>query len=55
MSLQQKMRLLSAWLPAGLPYVETEVGSYLYLHDVPYELESIIARWLLLRPEHRQR
>ncbi|WP_444632760.1 hypothetical protein [Cupriavidus oxalaticus] len=51
MSLQQKMRLLSAWLPAGLPYVETEVGSYLYLHDVPYELESILARWLLLRPE----
>ncbi|MGH8784999.1 MAG: hypothetical protein ACREYA_07925, partial [Cupriavidus necator] len=33
------------------PYVETEVGCYLYLHDVPYELESILARWLLLQPE----
>ncbi|MBP0619346.1 hypothetical protein [Cupriavidus consociatus] len=51
MSLQQKMRLLSAWLPAGLPHFEAEVGTYLHLQDVPYELENILARWLLLHPE----
>ncbi|SPA19738.1 conserved hypothetical protein [Cupriavidus taiwanensis] len=51
MSLQQKMRLLSAWLPAGLPDFEAEVATYLHLQDVPYELESILARWLLLHPE----
>ncbi len=51
MSLQQKMRLLSSWLPAGLPHFSDENGSYLYLQDVPYELENILARWLLLHPE----
>jgi len=51
MSLQQKMRLLSSWLPAGLPHFDAEFGTYLHLQDVPYELENILARWLLLHPE----
>ncbi|SOY40330.1 conserved hypothetical protein [Cupriavidus phytorum] len=50
MSIQQKMRLLANWLPAGLPHFTHGTTTYLHLKDVPYELESIIARWLILNP-----
>lgn len=50
MSIQQKMRLLANWLPAGLPHFPQGSKTYLHLKDVPYELESIIARWLALNP-----
>jgi len=51
MAINQKLRLLSGWLPLGLPYFSHGNTTYLHLKDVPYELESLIARWLMLHPE----
>lgn len=51
MSIQQKLRLLAAWLPAGIPCFIHGATTYLYLKDVPYEFEDILGRWLLLHPE----
>lgn len=51
MAINQKLRLLSGWLPLGLPYFSHGSTTYLHLEDVPYELESLIARWLMLHPE----
>lgn len=52
MSLQQKMRLLSHFMPAGFPHFMHENRDYLYLLDVPYELESIFSTWLARQPEN---
>ncbi|WP_156914358.1 hypothetical protein [Cupriavidus sp. amp6] len=51
MSIQEKGRLLQAWLLAGLPYFDQAGRRYLHLHDVPLEFESAILRWLDLHPE----
>lgn len=51
MSLQQKLRLLSHWIPAGLPSFEQGKRTYLHLRDVPYEFESPLIRWLEFHPE----
>lgn len=51
MSIQQKGRLLEAWLLAGLPYFDLAGKRYLNLRDVPLEFESAILRWLDLHPE----
>lgn len=55
MSIQQKTRLLVNWLPVGLPYFTHGETTYLYLKDVPFEFESIIARWLILHPTLTER
>lgn len=51
MSIQEKGRLLSAWLLAGLPYFDQADQRYLHLRDVPLEFESAILRWLDLHAE----
>jgi len=51
MSIQEKGRLLQAWLLAGLPYFDHAGRQYLHLRDVPFEFESAILRWLDLHPE----
>ncbi|BDB29138.1 hypothetical protein CTP10_R65510 (plasmid) [Cupriavidus sp. P-10] len=41
----QTRRALSHWLPAGLPTI-AQGERYIYLTDVPFELETVIMRWL---------
>lgn len=50
MSLQQKMRLLSHFMPAGFPHFRHGNRDYLYLRDVPYELETVFSTWLSRQP-----
>ncbi|SOY70902.1 hypothetical protein [Cupriavidus taiwanensis] len=43
---EQASRALAHWLPAGLPTFEQNNERYIYLTNVPFELEIVIRRWL---------
>ncbi|SCU78997.1 conserved hypothetical protein [Cupriavidus necator] len=43
---EQAERALAHWLPAGLPTIAQDHERYIYLTDVPFELETAIRRWL---------
>lgn len=43
---EQAGRALAHWLPAGLKTIVQDQERYIYLTDVPFELETLIRRWL---------
>lgn len=43
---EEQRRSLAAFLPAGLPTVVIDQLNYIYLFNVPFELESAVRRWL---------
>lgn len=51
MAIDQKVRSLFCGLPAGIPFLEMDGVTVLSLTAVPYELEDIIAKWILALPE----
>lgn len=56
MAVHDKTRLLSLGLPPrGLVFEDDAGMPYLPFHNVPYELETIVARWLLSLPPQVQR
>lgn len=50
MGIDQKARSLHCRLQAGLHFQELDGEDVVFLKDVPYELEDIIARWILALP-----
>jgi hypothetical protein len=43
---EQAPRALACWLPAGLPTFAYNDERYIYLTDVPFEIEVVLRRWL---------
>ena len=43
---EEQRRSLAAFLPAGLPTIVIDAQDYIYLFDVPFELEVAVRRWL---------
>lgn len=54
MALEQKIRSLHAGLPGGLQFEELGGLMILPLTRVPFELEDILARWLMALPYQLQ-
>ena len=48
--MSQKVRSLHCGLPSGLRFEDIDGRRYLSLHNVPYELEEFIFRWLRTIP-----
>lgn len=50
MGIDQKVRSLHCRFQAGLKFQELDGEDVIFLKDVPYELEDIIARWIIALP-----
>lgn len=51
MAIEQKRRSLYSGMPAGLNFIDGQEVGLLPLNEVPYELECIILKWMILFPE----
>jgi len=51
MAIEQKIRSLHCGIPAGVRFRDIGGVSLLPLEAVPYELEDIIAKWIIALPE----
>lgn len=51
MGLNQKIRSLHCGMAAGLNFQELDGEQVVFMSDVPFEWEDIIARWLLALPK----
>ena len=51
MAIEQKIRSLHCGIPAGIRFRDIGGVSLLPLEAVPYELEDIIAKWIVALPE----
>ncbi|MGV8898671.1 MAG: hypothetical protein ACOH2B_05405 [Burkholderiaceae bacterium] len=56
MAIEQKIRSLHCFFPAGLNFEEVDgvLGRVVLLRHTPYELEELIRRWIKALPEDRQ-
>ncbi|MBX9799149.1 MAG: hypothetical protein K2Y13_06780 [Burkholderiaceae bacterium] len=50
MGISQKARSLHCRLQAGLNFEELDGEEVIFLKDVPFEWENIVARWVLALP-----
>lgn len=55
MALEQKIRSLHCGLQAGLNIKTLDGREVILFRDMPFELEEIIARWIIALPEEQQR
>ena len=55
MALEQKTRSLHCGLQAGLNIKTLDGREVILFRDVPFELEDIIAKWIMALPEDQQR
>ena len=55
MALEQKIRSLHCGLQAGLNIKTLDGREVILFRDVPFELEDIIAKWIMALPEEQQR